>query len=299
MTSSPSRVASDNLSLLLFSLRSGKLLAINLLKVSEIIPCPTLTRLPESHPHVKGIATLRGVPLTVIDLSRALGAPPLENPEAGALIVTEVSRSKQGLQVQHVNRIVQCSTEAIRPPSYGTRGRSFVTGTTQIDGEIVQILDIERVIHGIAPEPQAPDVDSLDIEDVQLLSETRALVVDDSKVALHQSANALTQLGMRFQTANGSREALEILHAQADSAEPINLVVSDIEMPEMDGYALTRHLRSLPAFKDLYVLLHTSLDSTMNTEKAKAAGADDILTKFSPPDLAQCLLRAAKAIHRR
>ena len=86
----------DSLSLLLFTLRSGKLMAINLLKVSEIIPCPSLTKLPESHPHVKGVATLRGHSLSVIDLSRAIGEQPLADPQGGCLIVTEISRSRQG-----------------------------------------------------------------------------------------------------------------------------------------------------------------------------------------------------------
>ena len=93
----------DSLSLLLFTLRSGKLMAINLLKVSEIIPCPPLTKMPESHPHVKGIAVLRGASLSVIDLSRAIGEQPLEDPNGGCLIVTDVSRSKQGLHVQAVS----------------------------------------------------------------------------------------------------------------------------------------------------------------------------------------------------
>jgi two-component system chemotaxis response regulator CheV len=116
------KARADSLSLLLFTLRSGKLMAINLLKVSEIIPCPPLTKLPESHPHVKGIATLRGASLSVIDLSRAIGERPLEDPNGGCLIVTDVSRSKQGLHVQAVSKIVHCLTTDIRPPPFGSGG---------------------------------------------------------------------------------------------------------------------------------------------------------------------------------
>ncbi|WP_163025167.1 chemotaxis protein CheW, partial [Pseudomonas viridiflava] len=135
-------VRADSLSLLLFTLRSGKLMAINLLKVSEIIPCPALTHLPESHPHVKGIATLRGSSLSVIDLSRAIGERPLADPDGGCLIVTDVSRSKQGLHVQAVSKIVHCLTTDIRPPPYGSSSKSFITGVTQVDGVLVQVLDI-------------------------------------------------------------------------------------------------------------------------------------------------------------
>lgn len=142
----------DSLSLLLFTLRSGKLMAINLLKVSEIIPCPPLTKMPESHPHVKGIAVLRGASLSVIDLSRAIGEQPLEDPNGGCLIVTDVSRSKQGLHVQAVSKIIHCMSTDIRPPPYGAGGsRSFITGVTRVDDVLVQVLDIEKVIHGIAP----------------------------------------------------------------------------------------------------------------------------------------------------
>ncbi|NOM30048.1 chemotaxis protein CheW, partial [Klebsiella pneumoniae] len=126
----------DSLSLLLFTLRSGKLMAINLLKVSEIIPCPPLTKLPESHPHVKGVATLRGHSLSVIDLSRAIGEQPLVDPQGGCLIVTEISRSRQGLHVQAVSRIVHCLSTDIKPPPYASGTRSFITGVTRVDNTL-------------------------------------------------------------------------------------------------------------------------------------------------------------------
>ena len=126
--------ATGSLSLLLFTLRSGKQMAINLLKVSEIIPTPGLIRLPESHPHVRGVATLRGQPLSVIDLSMAIGMPPLQDAQGGCLIVTEFSRSKQGLHVQSVVRIVHIPSSKILPPPYGTRANSFITGTDATPG---------------------------------------------------------------------------------------------------------------------------------------------------------------------
>ena len=171
---STTKARADSLSLLLFTLRSGKLMAINLLKVSEIIPCPPLTKLPESHPHVKGIATLRGASLSVIDLSRALGEMPLQDPNGGCLIVTDVSRSKQGLHVQAVSKIVHCLTTDIRPPPYGSGGnRSFITGVTQVEGGLVQVLDIEKVIHGIAPAPIEVAPTDLTMEEAEVLGNAR------------------------------------------------------------------------------------------------------------------------------
>ena len=293
---STTNARADSLSLLLFTLRSGKLMAINLLKVSEIIPCPALTRLPESHPHVKGVATLRGASLSVIDLSRAIGEMPLIDPDGGCLIVTDVSRSKQGLHVQAVSKIIHCLTTDIRPPPFGARGQSFITGVTQVDGTLVQVLDIEKVIHGIAPARIVAEPDALAPEDAEVLAQARILVVDDSQVALQQSIITLRNLGINCHTARSAKEAIDVLLELQGTAQQINLVVSDIEMSEMDGYALTRTLRETPDFKDLYILLHTSLDSAMNSEKARVAGANAVLTKFSSPELTRCLIIAARAV---
>lgn len=294
---SSNNARANSLSLLLFTLRSGKLMAINLLKVSEIIPCPALTRLPESHPHVKGVAVLRGASLSVIDLSRAIGEQPLLDPSGGCLIVTDVSRSKQGLHVQAVSKIVHCLTSDIRPPPFASGNRSFITGVTQVDGVLVQVLDIEKVIHGIAPARiNSDEPEHLSEEDAQVLAKAKILVVDDSQVALQQSLITLRNLGIHCHTARSAKEAIDRLLELQGTEEQINVVVSDIEMSEMDGYAFTRTLRETPDFKDLYVLLHTSLDSKMNSEKAKSAGANAVLTKFSSPELTKCLIQAARTV---
>ncbi|WP_300730521.1 chemotaxis protein [Pseudomonas sp.] len=291
-----SNARADSLSLLLFTLRSGKLMAINLLKVSEIIPCPTLSTLPASHPHVKGIAVLRGTPLSVIDLSRAIGQQPLLDPNAGWLIVTDVSRSRQGLQVQSVNGIVHCLSTDIRPPPYRSGTRSYITGVTQVDGALVQVLDIEKVIHAITPARNEAPPEALSRDETQLLANARILVVDDSQVALQQSVLTLRSLGVHCHTARSAKEAIERLLELHGTPEQINVLVSDIEMSEMDGYAFTRTLRETPDFAHLYVLLHTSLNSVMNSEKARLAGANAVLTKFSSPELTQCLILAARTV---
>ena len=284
----------DALSLLLFTLRSGKLMAINLLKVSEIIPCPPLTKLPESHPHVKGVTTLRGNALSVIDLSRAIGERPLADPDGGCLIVTDISRSRQGLHVQAVSKIIHCQSTDIKPPPFGSGSKAFITGVTRVDNTLVQVLDIEKVIHGITPAPRELPARALDSEDAALLAAANILVVDDSQVALQQSVHTLRNLGIECHTARSAKDAINVLLELQGTDQEINLVVSDIEMSEMDGYAFTRTLRETPDFKHLYVLLHTSLDSAMNSEKAKAAGANAVLTKFSSPELTDCLIVAAR-----
>jgi two-component system chemotaxis response regulator CheV len=290
-------VHGDALSLLLFRLHSGRLLGINLLKVQEIIPCPTLTKLPSRHPHVRGVATLRGSALTVIDLAKAIGEQSAIANNEGCLIITEVSRSRQGLHVQSVERIVQCATCDVRPPPAGTGSKAFITGVTQIDGKIVQILDIEKVLYDLAPTiVEELDEQLLSEGERALLKGRRVLVVDDSHVALHQTMLTLRKLELDCQMVRSAAEALELLQAQYDAGQPIEVLVSDIEMPEMDGYELVRTLRKKPDIGQIYVLLHTSLDSIMNTEKAKAVGANDVLTKFSTVDLSKSLVRAFESL---
>ncbi len=287
----------DALSLLLFRLHSGRLLGINLLKVNEIIPCPQLTKIPNSHPHVRGVASLRGVSLTVIDLARAVGEPASDGNRDGCLIVTELSRSRQGLQVQSVERIVQCSTRDVRPPPAGSGHRAFITGVTQIDGAIVQILDIEKVLHELVP-AHVEELDERMLSEAErnLLIGRRVLVVDDSHVALQQTLNTLRKLELDCQAVRSAAAAQEILISHAEMGQPIEVLVSDIEMPEMDGYDLVREIRKSPTIGDTYVLLHTSLDSTMNTEKARLVGANDVLTKFSTVDLSKALVRAFQSL---
>ncbi|MDX1297633.1 MAG: chemotaxis protein [Pseudomonas sp.] len=292
-----SMVHGDALSLLLFRLHSGRLLGINLLKVQEIIPCPTLTKLPSRHPHVRGVTTLRGSALTVIDLGKAIGEHGVPGSNDGCLIVTELSRSRQGLHVQSVERIVQCSTRDVRPPPAGSGSKAFITGVTQIDGKIVQILDIEKVLHELAP-VVIEELDEHLLSEGQraLLKGRRVLVVDDSHVALQQTTITLRKLQLDCQMVRSAAAALELLQAQYAAGKPIEVLVSDIEMPEMDGYDLVRTVRKMPDIGQTYVLLHTSLDSTMNTEKAKAVGANDVLTKFSIVDLSKALVRAFESL---
>lgn len=288
-----SMVIGDALSLLLFRLHSGRLLGINLLKVNEIISCPPLTKLPNRHPNVRGIATLRGSALTVIDLARAIGERGAAGEDDGCLIVTELSRSRQGLHVKSVERIVQCSTRDVRPPPAGSGARAFITGVTQIDGAIVQILDIEKVLHDIAPAlEEAPVGQLLEGQDGRLLQGRRVLLVDDSQVALQQTLNVLRQLGLDCTAVRSAQAALQQLHEFHQAGMPFELLVSDIEMPELDGYSLVQEIRRSHDIAETYVLLHTSLDSTMNTEKARSVGANAVLTKFSSVDLTQALLNA-------
>jgi len=284
----------DRLELLLFDLGGRQRFGINVLKVKEIIPCPNLTHLPQGHPAVKGVAHLRGAPVTVIDLAHAIGRGQVQQEGAcdGSIIITEFNRSMQGFLVHKVDRIVHCEWKTVLPPPVGTGYGSYITGVTTVDGELVQILDVEKVIgEVIEPVETTGEVQLGEGERAQLQGR-RVLVVDDSVVARHQTANTLEPLGMQCVMVRDGKEALDALKALARDNKLVDMVLSDIEMPEMDGYALTREIRNDPALQHLYVLLHTSLNGAINAEKAQKAGANDVLTKFVPVDLAHAVARA-------
>ncbi|MFO7603186.1 MAG: chemotaxis protein [Gammaproteobacteria bacterium] len=286
----------NHLELLLFHLYGAQRFAINVLKVKEVIPCPSLTKLPDSHPSVCGIATLRGEPISVVDLSRAIGRGRTheEGSTQGSVIVTEINRTKQGFLVERVDRIVVRDWKDVLPPPKGLGARSYASGVTQVDKELIQILDVERIMGEVSHEAvNIPD--ELANEVPEAAHQQRILVVDDSSMARSQTAKTLEQLNIPYVTAIDGKEALELLKkfnaSGADAAGRINFVLSDIEMPEMDGYNLTRAIRQDSQLSDIYVLLHTSLNGAINTERAKQCGANAFLTKFVPNDLASEVIK--------
>lgn len=286
----PATASDDRLDLLLFDLYGQQRFGINVLKVQEIVPCPALIRLPDSHPAIRGVAHMRGRAVSVIDLATALGRGRIpEDAGPSWVIVTEFNRSHQGLLVGRVSRIVERPWQTVLPPPRGSGQNSYTSGVTEIEKQLIQILDVERVLAEVTGigEPELHVAQRLHLR----APGARVLVVDDSTVARNHTARILEQLGIGFIVARDGREALTTLeHAGmfgADNASGIAMVISDIEMPELDGYALTRDIRQRQQLSGLYVLLHTSLNGNINVERAEESGADAMLTKFVAEELAQ------------
>lgn len=279
----------DRLELLLFDLGDTQHFGINVLKVKEVIPCPHLTQVPHAHAAVRGVAHLRGEALTVIDLAMAIGRrlAATAGEKASSVIVTEFNRNMQGFLVAGVERIVVCDWKQVLPPPKGTGLGSYITGVTRIENELVQILDVEKILGEVVAHES---IDAIGIEDPELHGR-RVLIVDDSSVARRKTAQTLDQMGIEYLMARDGREALQLLQELRNERpdEMVEMVISDIEMPEMDGYNLTRELKQDTALRDLYVLLHTSLNGAINTEKAGRVGADAVLTKFVPEELARAV----------
>ncbi len=289
----PSREADAPLELLLFRLRGPRRYGINILKVQEIVPRPTLTRVPQAHAAVSGVATLRGVALSVVDLAAAIGLPPRRE-AGGFVIVSEFNRRMQGFLVEEVDRIVSCAWAQVHSPPAGTGSNIYASAVTRVDDELVQILDVERVLsEAVGAGPVVEDVADLAVPEA---AGARVLVVDDSSVARAQTARTLAHLGIDCAMARDGREALAILQGDvAAGGPPPRLVISDIEMPAMDGYALTRSIRGDARLQHLYVVLHTSLNGAINLQRASAAGADAALTKFVPRELAAEVVKGLRA----
>lgn len=284
------RLAGHNrLELLLFRIGGTQMFGINVFKVQEVIQCPPLTRLPNSHHVVRGVAHMRGKTVSVIDLAMAVGRPPIADLNECYVIVTEYNRRIQGFLVAAVDRIVNMNWEEILPPPKGSSARSYLTAVTRVDNKLVEIIDVEKVMSEVIGE-------KLEVtDDVGSAAEggeypRRILVADDSSVARNQVKRTLEQLGFEATLARNGREALTVLKKWADEGdvhEQICMVISDVEMPEMDGYTLTTEVRKDPRLEKLYILLHTSLSGVFNNAMVKKVGADKFIAKFEPNELAR------------
>lgn len=292
-------VGQNRLELLLFRLNGRQRFGINVFKVKEVLQCPPLTILPKLNGVVRGVAHIRGKTISVIDLSLATGGRPIEDLSKAFIVISEYNRSVQGFLVSSVERIININWESILPPPKGSGRFSYLTAVTEVDKELVEILDVEKILHEVAP---------VSVEVSAELRETVAeikkedtkkviLVVDDSSVARNQIKKSISGLGFEIVLGKDGRDGLNKLKeiaAKGPLEDQVALMISDIEMPEMDGYTLTAEVRNDPALKDLYVILHTSLSGVFNQAMVSKVGANDFIAKFNPDELAGAVLKALK-----
>ena len=278
----------NRLELLLFRLNTRQRFGINVFKVQEVIRCPQLSQLPGSHPVVRGIAKLRGKTISIIDLSLAVGGASLGEDENQFIILTEYNRRVQGFLVGSVDRIVHMTWGEIMPPPRGTGKGSYMTAVTRVDDELVEIIDVEKVMKEIVG---GSETVSAGIIDEEVRNEIQqVLVVDDSAVARNQIKRVLDQLGVETTLCNDGGQALRQLQNWLDEGKDVeeflSLVISDVEMPRMDGYTLTSEIRKHPRLANLHVVLHTSLSGVFNETMIKRVGANKFLAKYEPDELA-------------
>jgi len=294
----------NKLEILMFSLgkdvRSGReeTFGINVFKVREVMRIPEITRAPEMPPAVEGMTSLRGALVPVIDLAKYIGMESDSVP--GIMIVTEYNGHTQGFLVKAVDNILRLDWSAMRVPPEMLVAElgGLVTAITELkDKRLVMMLDVEKVL----AETGHFGSDEMIFKAVKHLGKENRTVffADDSSVARNQIARTLEAMGVKSISAINGRKAWEELSRMADYAdssgtplrEMLQVILTDVEMPEMDGYMLTRKIKADKRFIGIPVLMHSSLSSTSNQQLGKAVGVDEYVPKFEPQKLSQTLAR--------
>ncbi|NCS66071.1 MAG: fused signal transduction protein/response regulator [Hydrogenophilales bacterium CG03_land_8_20_14_0_80_62_28] len=293
----------NKLEILLFTLgtdsntRRRETFGINVFKVREVMRIPEITRAPEMPSAVEGMVSLRGALVPVIDLSKYIGIA-TESPPS-IMIVTEYNGHTQGFLVGEVDTILRIDWSEMRVPPQMLTARmgGLVTAVTELkDKRLVMMMDVEKIL-----------AETTDIDDDHLFGnltplskpDRTILYADDSSVARNQIARTLEALKVQSVPTINGRDAWETLLKLAAQAEVsgrpvkdyIQLVLTDVEMPEMDGYVLTKRIKSDPRFAGIPVLMHSSLSSDANRSLGVSVGVDEYVPKFEPMRLAEVLSR--------
>ena len=292
-------VGENRLELLLFRVSGRQIYGINVFKVKEVLQCPKLTVLPGSNPVVRGVAHIRSGTIPIMDMSLATGNAPLQDIQNAFVIITEYNGKTQGFLVAGVERIINMNWESIHPPPKGTGREHYLTAVTEVDKVLVEIIDVEKILAEVSPVNETIRDGIIDDGVKSRASARKVLIVDDSKIARKQVSRCLENIGVEVVALNDGRQAWEHVQAIADSGERLQdhymMMISDIEMPEMDGYTLTTRIRSDSRMAGFYIVLHSSLSGVFNKAMVEKVGADDFIAKFDPDILAEQVVRQVNA----
>ncbi|HDZ57537.1 MAG TPA: chemotaxis protein CheV [Pseudomonas xinjiangensis] len=294
-------VGENRLEILLFRLAGQQLFALNVFKIREVLQLPRLTEMPQRHPHVVGVIHLRGQTIPVIDLSGAIGLRPQAVSPQSTIIVTEYNRSVQAFLVGSVDRIMNLNWDTVQPPPRGAGRSHYLTAITRLDDQrLVEIIDVEKVLAEIVPFNTRVSEGLLDEALLNKARGREVLLVDDSPTGINQLRETLSQLNLTMHVETDGLRALNTLQTWADEDENISerllMVITDAEMPEMDGYRLTAEIRKDPRLKDLFVVLHTSLSGNFNKAMVEKVGCDGFLSKFQPDQLVEVVRERLKLL---
>jgi two-component system chemotaxis response regulator CheV len=286
---------SNKMEILLFTLGTREIFGINVFKVREVSQTPKITKTPNMPHGVEGVLSLRGNIIPVIALARFVSTQ--EKPTGdttSTMIVTEFSKHTQAFLVHDVDRIIRVDWDKVRAPETMLAGnQALITAITELpDGKLVSILDVEQILATVIGEPIIPDLPSS-----QMNPETFMFFVDDSLVARKEIVSVLDKIGVKYHQANNGKEAWDKLQNLANRAvhdgehlkEKLKLILVDAEMPEMDGYVLTKHIKSDHRFQGIPVVMHSSLSSNANRAMGASVGVDAYVAKFDPFILADTL----------
>ncbi|MDA0129412.1 chemotaxis protein [Vibrio sp. MarTm2] len=291
--------ANQSQGMLMFTLTAKQqLFAIGTLKVREIVPFMPTTQIPYSHHHVVGTVTIRNMTIPVINMPAAIGFRPIQPEEYDScyLIVTDCLRTVVAFMVRSIEKIIECDWKAIESAPRSAGNNVFVTGITRFEDKIVQMLDVELLLSKIYPQYESTNIPMLTDIEREKLKALNILLVDDSSIARKQLSDALDSINIPYQIRNNGLDALQAMRDQADNNTTIDLLVSDIEMPGLDGYELAFETQSDSRLSNAYIILHTSLSSEICVDRAQQVGAHEALEKFNAGDLIKAMLRGASKL---
>jgi two-component system chemotaxis response regulator CheV len=273
-----------------------ELFGINVFKVREILVMPEITAMVNSPPAVMGVANIRGQMITVINLPKMVGTNPTRG--LGILLVTEFARTTQAFAVEEVSEIVRLEWKQVL--SAEGRGGGLVTSIARLDGDaedtrLAQVLDVEQILRDVFPEQHQVEVE--DVHKLHIPAGTVVLAADDSAVARMMIEQGLKAMGVPYVMTKSGKEAWDRLNAMASDAEAqgqtirdkVALVLTDLEMPEMDGFTLCRNIKQDVRYSGIPVVIHSSLTGTTNEEHVKKVGADAYVAKFVADELAETI----------
>jgi two-component system chemotaxis response regulator CheV len=294
---------SNRMEILLFSLGTGETFGINVFKVREVSKTPTITKAPNMPAGVEGLISLRGNVIPVLSLAKVMALHDGSGQLGASMMVTEYSKRTLGFLVHSVDRIIRVDWERVRAPDAITSGaQSFITAITELpEGKLVSIVDVEQILANTFGDAIVGQIGRIESE-----HELNIFFVDDSAVARRKIVEVLDKLGVRHKHAQNGMEAWTRLSGMAAHAQQtgrplrddVNLILADAEMPEMDGYVLTKNIKSDPRFDGIPVVMHSSLSSDANRAMGRAVGVDAYVAKFDAEALADTLRPLLMKHHR-
>jgi len=278
----------------------NELFGINVFKIREIVAMPTITKVAGAPDHVLGVVNLRGQIIQVLDLPGIAGVTPKTG--LNIMLVTEFARTTQAFAVESVEEIVRLDWSQVMSAEKSA-GSGMVTSIARleaVDGQparLAQVLDVETILRNLNPDAHTENIEQVVGSKMQLKPGSVILAADDSVVARALIEQGLDAMGLPFVMTKSGKECWDQLNSIATAAEAegktvhdkVALVLTDLEMPEMDGFTLTRNIKSNARFSSMPVVIHSSLSGTTNEEHVKNVRADAYVAKFSAEDLSRTL----------
>jgi two-component system chemotaxis response regulator CheV len=277
---------------------------INVFKVREALIMPPITPMPGAPEHVLGVANIRGQIIPVIDLPAVVGC---RANRCNILLVTEYERSVQGFAVEDVEEIVRLEWSRVLSAESASVG-GMVTSLARLDDDAAQgvtprlalVLDVEQILRLVLPSRFMAGDDMKQDHAITIPQGSVILYADDSAVARGQIEKTLQKLGLPFIGTKTGKEAFDRLQQLANEArvagvplrDKVAMVLTDLEMPEMDGFTLARQIKEHETLRDIPVVIHSSLSGTANESHARSVGADGYVAKFVPDELARAVGKA-------